>query len=70
MSGADIVHLEPWVDKREMAHLLDCSVSWLEKRMAEGMPHAIIAGRVKFKLSQVEPWLARQGLWEQRGEVA
>ena len=62
--------LEPWVDKKELAHLLDCSVSWIEKRMAERMPHAIIAGRVKFKVSQVEPWLFRRGLMEQRGEVA
>jgi hypothetical protein len=29
--------------------------------MAEGMPHAKIAGRIKFKASEVETWLEQNG---------
>lgn len=67
---AELAFLEPWLDKRHLASHLDCSVSWVEKRMAEGMPHSVIAGRCKFRASQVEPWLERKGYIEQRGEAA
>jgi hypothetical protein len=35
--------------------------------MVEGMPHTYIAGRVKFKIAEVEPWLDRHGFIERRG---
>lgn len=35
---------ERWVDKRELARHLGCSVRWVEGRRADGMPSAIIAG--------------------------
>jgi hypothetical protein len=61
----DVGHLEPWLDKRGLAAHLGCSVSWVEKRAASGMPHTVIAGRVKFKVSAVEPWLEARGHLEE-----
>ena len=61
---------EPWVHKHALAHHLGCSVRWIEYRLEEGMPHALIAGRVKFRASVVERWLADRGYLEQRGDAA
>lgn len=67
---ADVGYLEPWLDKRALAAHLGCSVSFVEKRMADGMPHAVIAGRCKFRASQIEPWLEQHGHLQQRGDLA
>lgn len=67
---ATVVHLEPWLDKRALAAHLGCSVRWVEGRQAEGMPHAVIAGRIKFRASEVEPWLEERGHLERRGGQA
>ena len=56
-----VAHLEPWLDKRGLASHLGCGVRWIEMRVAEGMPSALIAGRRKFRASEVEPWLERAG---------
>ncbi len=63
MSG-DLVHLEPWLDKKGLGDYLACSERWIEERMAEGMPHVKIAGRIKFKASEIEPWLEEKGHME------
>ena len=55
------VTLEPWLDKRGLAEHLSCSVRSIQTALAEGMPHAIIFGRVKFRVSEVEPWLEARG---------
>lgn len=60
-------YLEPWLDKKGLADHLECSVRWIEKRQVEGMPHALIAGRIKFRASEVEPWLEVHGFMERRG---
>ena len=60
----DVVHLEPWLAKAQLAEYLACSERWIECRMAEGMPHATIAGRIKFKVSEVEAWLEENGHME------
>ncbi len=65
----NVVPLEPWLDKRALAAHLGCGVRWIELRVAEGMPSAMIAGRRKFRVSEVEPWLERAGHIE-RGGVA
>lgn len=59
-----------WRDKHGLAEHLCCGVRWIEGRMAEGMPHAEIAGRVKFKVAEAEPWLYEHGFIERRGEAA
>jgi len=35
--------------------------------MEEGLPHAYIAGRAKFKIPKVETWLDTHGFIELRG---
>lgn len=65
-----VAHLEPWLDKRALAEHLGCKVRWIEYRKAEGMPHAVIAGRIKFRASEIEPWLEQRGYLERRGEAA
>lgn len=52
---------EQWLDKRGLAAHLSCSVRSIQTALTEGMPHAIIFGRVKFRVSQVEPWLEAHG---------
>jgi hypothetical protein len=52
---------EPWLDKRGLAAYLACSVRSIQTVLAEGMPHAVIFGRVKFRVSEVEPWLQARG---------
>jgi hypothetical protein len=57
---------EPWLDKRGLAQHFACSVSSVENALAEGMPHARIFGRPKFRVSAVEPWLEAHGHLERR----
>jgi hypothetical protein len=60
---------EPWLDKRELAQHLSCSVRSIETALAEGLPHAVILGRVKFRVSEVEPWLEAHGHLERRPAI-
>jgi hypothetical protein len=60
--------LEPWLDKRGLAAHLACSVRSIQTALAEGMPHAVIFGRVKFRVSEVEPWLKARGHLVRAGE--
>ena len=50
-----------WLDKRGLAEHLCCSVRSIQVALAEDMPHAVIFGRVKFRVSEVEPWLEARG---------
>jgi hypothetical protein len=52
---------EPWLDKRGLAQHLSCSVRSIEAARAEGMPSAVIFGRRKFRVSEVEHWLEEHG---------
>ncbi len=61
MSELTRTTLEPWLDKRGLAEHLCCSLRSIQTALAEGMPHAIIFGRVKFRVTEVEPWLAAHG---------
>lgn len=67
---AELVQLEPWLDKRGMCDYLKCSPRWLADRMVEGLPRARIAGRVKFRASECERWLAERGHLEREGDAA
>ena len=58
----------PWLDKRAIAAHLSCSVRSIESALAEGMPHAVIFGRPKFKIAQAEAWLEQAGHLEIRGD--
>ena len=59
---------DPWLDKRGLAEHLACSVRSVETALAEGMPHAVIFGRVKFQVATVEPWLEQRGYLKHRGD--
>ena len=52
---------EPWLDKRGLAQHLSCSVRSVETALAQGIPHAVIFGRPKFRVSEIEPWLEEHG---------
>jgi hypothetical protein len=69
VTGA-VTQLEPWLDKKGIAAHFVCSVRWIERKMEEGMPHRHIAGRAKFRVSEVEAWLEAHGHIERRGEAA
>ena len=58
---------EPWLDKRGLAAHLGCSVRSIEYAVRDGMPSAVIFGRVKFRASEVERWLEQTGRLERRG---
>ena len=62
-----IITLERWLDKRGLAEHLSCSVRSIQTGLAEGMPHAVIFGRVKFQVSEVEPWLEAHGYLVRHG---
>lgn len=51
-----------WVAKRDMAARLNVSVSWLEERVADGLPHRVIANKRVYNPATVESWLCNRGL--------
>jgi hypothetical protein len=61
---------ERWLDKKEFAEYLACSTRSIEFSVVDGMPHAVIYGRVKFRISEAEPWLEAHGQLERRGSTA
>lgn len=61
--------MDSWLDKRGLAAHLACSVRSVENALADGMPHAIIFGRVKFRAQDVEAWLEHTGRLQHRGEA-
>jgi hypothetical protein len=62
--AGEVANREPWLDKKRLILHLSCSERWIEYRMEEGLPHARIAGRVKFRISEVERWLEQHGYLE------
>jgi hypothetical protein len=58
---------EPWLDKRQLAAHLACSVRSVETAMAAGMPNATIFGRAKFRASEAEAWLEAHGYLVRNG---
>jgi hypothetical protein len=60
---------EPWLDKRGVAQHFACSVRSIELAMADGMPHALIFGRAKFRVAECEGWLQESGRLRPHGEV-
>jgi hypothetical protein len=59
-ANGDIAEL--WLPKKELARRLGVSVRWVDYRIAEGLPHREIGGRVVFRLPTVESWLRTRGL--------
>ena len=66
----EVIQLELWITKSEVAKVFGCSVRWIERRMEEGLPHAHIAGRAKFLPTEVQKWLIANGYFDYRGDRA
>jgi hypothetical protein len=66
----DAPESERWLDKRALAAHYSVSVRTVEEWQHDGMPHAVIAGRVKYHASEAERWLTEQGLIERRRNAA
>jgi hypothetical protein len=49
--------VEPWLSKKQLAGHLGYSTRWVELRVNEGMPCERWGGRLRFHVSEVEPWL-------------
>jgi len=59
---------ERWLDKKELRAHLSCSVRSIQTAMTKGMPYAIIFGKAKFRVSEVEPWLEAHGYLVRHGD--
>jgi hypothetical protein len=49
--------VEPWLSKKQLAAHLGYSTRWVELRVKDGMPCERWGGRLRFRVSEVEPWL-------------
>ena len=58
---------ERYLTKQELAAHLGCGTRSVEGAMKRGMPHSIIFGKAKFRLTDVEMWLESSGDLEPRG---
>lgn len=52
--------IEPYLSRAQLAAALGMSERWIDYRRHEGMPSYQFGNRRKFKLSEVEAWMARQ----------
>jgi hypothetical protein len=48
---------EPFLSKQQLAEHFAFSVRWVEYRVAEGMPHVRLGGRLRFRTGECEAWL-------------
>jgi hypothetical protein len=60
---------EMWLDKKGIARHFACSVRSIEFAVADGLPHATIFGRAKFRVSECEAWLEDSGRLERHGRI-
>ena len=51
---------ERWVTTQELADHLGFSTKGVQRRAKEGMPHAKMGSRLRFKVTLVEQWLREQ----------
>lgn len=51
---------EPFITKDQLANHLGFSKRWVEHRVAEGMPHFRVGGRLRFQVSTAIGWLSEQ----------
>lgn len=52
---------EPLIDTDTLAAQFGRSKAWVELGIARGMPHIILFGERRFRLSEVEAWVHRNG---------
>lgn len=68
--SAQVTELEPFVDRQELETFIGRAVKerWLRYRVKEGMPHYLIGGKMRFRISETVAWLERHGHIERRGQ--
>ncbi len=49
---------ERWLTKREIAVHYAFSTRWVERMQSAGMPSRAMGGRRRYRLSEVDAWLA------------
>lgn len=59
-----VTTLEPWISIDDVASFFGISRRWLEYRLEDGLPSAKIAGKRRFRASEVEDWLSKEGFLE------
>lgn len=53
---------EPWLNKRQAAQHLGCSVRWIEARQADaGLPFYRVKGWNMYRASELDEWVRRTG---------
>ncbi len=59
--AATVEAIEPYVDIEAMAQHFCMSRRWLEYRVADGMPSRRIGTCRRFRISECEDWLLKEG---------
>lgn len=65
-----MTQVERWVDKSYLAVHFDCDEDAIDAATACGMPHAIILGELRFRVSEAEAWVKRRGRVKIRTAIA
>lgn len=66
----EVIYLygDPWLDKKGLARELGVSVSFVEKRMRDGLPSRMMGNKRQFRLRAAEAFLRENGfLIEEEG---
>ena len=62
---SEVVEMEPWLTKREIAEYFGVSVRTWERK-TQGLEPAEIFGRPRYRLSEVETWMQENGQFKRR----
>jgi len=57
MTAVGTPEREGWSTKKELADHLRFSTRWVEKKVAEGLPHGQFGSQKRFRISECETWL-------------
>ena len=63
-----VTQLEPLVDVKALAAHLGMSPRWIEYRIKDGMPTKFIGTRRRFRASECEDWLVKEGFIQESGQ--
>jgi phage terminase Nu1 subunit (DNA packaging protein) len=58
---AEVVPLEPWVDKKTIANHFGVSWQTVDRWRQRGCPHKRIGNAVRFRLTAVDAWFQKEG---------
>jgi len=52
-----------YLTKTQLSEQLEMSPRWIEYQVAAGMPSHLFGNRRRFRLAEVEDWLAKESAW-------